>query len=98
MTSIDQLATSTLPDDGAAGALAGRVWLPRAEGPAVVALRGKEAIDVTRSFATIRDLCESADPAAALRRTDGDRVGLISDIVANTPPGSRDREKPWLLA
>jgi fumarylacetoacetate (FAA) hydrolase family protein len=98
MTSIDQLATSTLPDDGAAGALAGRVWLPKAEGPAVVALRGEEAIDVSRNFATIRDLCESADPAAALRRADGDRVGLISDIVANTPPGSRDREKPWLLA
>jgi fumarylacetoacetate (FAA) hydrolase family protein len=84
--------------DGAAGALAGRVWLPKAEGPAVVALRGEEAIDVSRNFATIRDLCESADPAAALRRADGDRVGLISDIVANTPPGSRDREKPWLLA
>ncbi len=98
MTSIELSASSTLPDDGAHGALAGRVFRPDAEGPAIVALRGEDVVDISRDYPTMRDLCESADSAAALRKASGERIGSLADIVANTPPDRRDRTKPWLLA
>ena len=36
---ITLTAKDVLPDDGTRGALVGRVWLPQAQGPAVVAVR-----------------------------------------------------------
>jgi fumarylacetoacetate (FAA) hydrolase family protein len=98
MSLIDQLISSTLPQDGAAGALAGRVWRPDAGGPSVAAVRGEDLVDVTRSFPTMRDLCETRDPAAALKGAQGERIGSLRDILANTPPEARDPAKPWLLA
>ena len=67
MPSLDLAVTATLPKDADAATLAGRVWRPDLGGPAVVTLRDGQVIDVTRSFPTSRDLCENADPAAALR-------------------------------
>jgi fumarylacetoacetate (FAA) hydrolase family protein len=87
-----------LPADADRGAFAGRVWRPDVEGPAVVAVRQAELIDVSRTFATMRDLGEAADPAAALRSADGERLGSLDEIAANTPPDARDPAKPWLLA
>ena len=91
-------AAAALPADAGAAALAGRVWRPDLGGPAVVTLRGGQLVDVTRSFPTSRDLCESADPAAALRATDGEVIGSLADILANTPVDGRDPKRPWLLS
>jgi len=91
-------ALTSLPADGTAGTLAGRVWRPDVNGPSVVALRGDDVFDVTATFATLRDLCEEADPAAALQQAAGERLGSIAALLANTPPDSRDPQKPWLLA
>ena len=98
MARLEDGLTDVLPGDGTAGALGGRVWLPRVEGPAVVAIRDGGVFDVARAFPTMRDLCETGDPAAALRAVAGERVGALADILANTPPDGRDRAKPWLLA
>ena len=87
-----------LPEDGTAGALVGRVWLPQAGGPAVVAVRADGVFDVTARFPTVSALCEEADPAAALRATRGERIGDFETILANTPPDRRDATKPHLLA
>ncbi len=92
------LAASPLPQDGTAGALAGRVWRPELDGPSVVAIRPEGVVDITPAFATMRDLCESADPAGALRGAEGERIGSLDEILANTPPDARDARKPWLLA
>lgn len=89
---------NSLPVDGTTGALVARIWRPELAGPSVVALRGEDVIDITASFPTVRDLCEEADPATALRRVDGERVGSLSELLANTPPDSRDPARPWLLA
>jgi fumarylacetoacetate (FAA) hydrolase family protein len=89
-------AATALPKDAGAS-LAGRVWLPRAEGPAVVKVVGGELQDVTSTFATMRDLCEQADPAKALRAASGPAVGKIDAILANTPTDGRDAAQPWLL-
>jgi fumarylacetoacetate (FAA) hydrolase family protein len=91
-------AQDLLPEDGTRGALAGRVWLPQAGGPAVVAIRDEGVFDVTARFPTVSALCEEADPAAALRSARGERIGDLDAILANTPPDGRDRQKPWLLA
>jgi fumarylacetoacetate (FAA) hydrolase family protein len=89
---------ATLPRDGDAGALVGRVWLPEAQGPAVVAVRGGDVIDLTALAPTVRDLCEQDDPAAVVRTGRGPRVGALADILANTPEARRDSSRPWLLA
>jgi len=98
MPDLKLSATSTLPADGFAGALAGRVWRPDEEGPSVVAIRREGVLDVSRAFPTMRDLCEAEDPAAALRAAAGVALGPLDAILANTPPDDRDPAKPWLLA
>ncbi len=95
-TAADPLAA--LPDDGYAGALAGRVWRPELGGPSVVAIREHGVVDVSHRFPTMRDLCEAPDPGAALRQADGEALAPLAAILANTPPDARDPAKPWLLA
>jgi fumarylacetoacetate (FAA) hydrolase family protein len=91
-------STATLPADGTAGALAGRVWLPGAGGPAVVAVRADGVHDVSRLAPTMCDLAEMPDAVAIARQGKGERIGSLADILANTPEAQRDRGKPWLLA
>ena len=87
-----------LPEDAGVAALAGRVWRPELGGPSVVAVRDGGLIDITAAFPTMRDLCEAPDPAAALRAASGEALGPLDPVLANTPPGARDRTRPWLLA
>jgi fumarylacetoacetate (FAA) hydrolase family protein len=89
---------NTLPADGYAGALAGRVWRPDVDGPSVVAVRAEGVFDVTNSFPTMRDLCETPDPAASLKVASGEAIGTLAEILRNTPPDRRNAAKPWLLA
>ena len=91
-------ASTTLPQDGASGALAGRVWRPESGGPAVVALREDGVFDISRSFPTMRDLCEDQSAAEALRASDGERIGSLQEILDNTPEDMRNAGLPWLLA
>ncbi len=91
-------AHATLPSDGTAGALVARVWVPRAEGPAVAAIRSDGAYDISALAPTMRDLCEMPDPAAIVRSAKGERIGALSEILANTPEDQRTPGKPWLLA
>jgi len=98
MPDLSQAAAAALPDDAANAVLAGRVWRPDAAGPSVVAIRDGQAIDVSARFPTMRDLAETADPAAALLATAGESLGPVASILANTPPDTRDRGRPWLLA
>ncbi|MHB2167303.1 fumarylacetoacetate hydrolase family protein [Alsobacter sp. R-9] len=102
MTRIALDLAATLPQDGAAGALAGRVWRPDAGGPSVVAIRAVagtvHAIDISRAFPTMRDLCEQPDPARALAEADGEDLGPLEAILGNTPPDGRVEDRPWLLS
>jgi fumarylacetoacetate (FAA) hydrolase family protein len=91
-------ANNSLPVDGTNGALVARIWRPELAGPSVVALRGEDVIDITASFPTVRDLCEQADPASALQQAKGEHVGSLAELLANTPPDSRNPARPWLLA
>jgi len=98
MSSFAQAVLAALPDDHASATLAGRVWRPDVGGPSVVAIRNGEVFDITDTYATMRDLCEEPDPAAATRAAKGESLGPVSDVLANTPPENRNPAKPWLLA
>jgi fumarylacetoacetate (FAA) hydrolase family protein len=78
--------------------LAGRVWLPSVEGPAVAAIRAGGVYDISRLAPTMRELAESADAVDIVREGKGERVGDLAEILANTPEAGRDRATPWLLA
>lgn len=91
-------AAQTLPDDGFAGTLIGRVWDPASDGPSPVAVREDGVFDLSRDFATVRDLCEMDDPAVAAQSTPGRRLGSFNEILANTDTSSRESSRPWLLS
>jgi fumarylacetoacetate (FAA) hydrolase family protein len=91
-------STTVLPRDAASAALAGRIWRPDVAGPSVVAVRPEGVFDITRVFATVRDLCEADDPASALRQAKGELIGSLDALLANTRPDTRDIAKPWFLA
>ena len=97
MPDLSQAAAAVLPDDAANALLAGRVWRPDMDGPSIVTIRDGMALDVSATFPTMRDLCETQDPATALRGASGDHLGPLTEILANTPPERRDQARPWLL-
>jgi fumarylacetoacetate (FAA) hydrolase family protein len=63
-----------------------------------VAVRPEGLVDITASHATVRDLAEQPDPAAALKAASGPVLGTLDAILANTIPDARDPSRPWLLA
>lgn len=97
-TSHQDEAVRTLPADGTVGTLVGRVWDPAGAGPSPVLVREDGVYELTPTFATVRDLCERPDPAAAAREAAGRRLGSFADILANTGAPDRDESRPWLLA
>ena len=95
----DHMTTAaTLPADADQAILAGRVWRPDVGGPSIVRIAKGRVIDVTRDAPTMTRLCEAADPATKLQSLEGDDLGPLNAILANTPEASRDETKPWLLA
>jgi fumarylacetoacetate (FAA) hydrolase family protein len=90
-------AASTLPADGTAGTLVGRVERPGI-GPSVVAIRKDGVFDVTKAFPTTADLFDKPDPAAALAAFAGEWIGDLASILANSIAAVRDAAKPSLLS
>lgn len=100
---VDEL----LPNDGCAGTLVGRVWLPAAvaseaaaaiDGPSVVAIREDGVYDLGKAAPTMAGLLEHDDPAAIVRATPGRRIGSLDAILANTLRATPDPTVPRLLA
>lgn len=91
-------ADRALPDDGYAGTLVGRVWDPAVGGPSPVIVNQDGVFDISRTYSTVRDLCEHPEPAVAARAARGIRLGGFDEILANTEPEARDASKPHLLA
>jgi fumarylacetoacetate (FAA) hydrolase family protein len=89
---------SALPDDSGKAALAGRVWRPEFDGPSVVAIRPAGVFDITKSFPTMRDLCEADNPKLAVNTVHGERLGDVNEVLANSVASSRNPAKPWFVA
>jgi fumarylacetoacetate (FAA) hydrolase family protein len=90
--------TATLPENGTAGALAGRIWRPDLGGPSVVAIREDGVFDISSFAATMRDLAEANDAVSIIRDGRAPRFARLAEVLANTPEAQRDPSKPWLLA
>src|SRR5262245_55874696 len=91
-------AAACLPRDPDA-LLVGRAWLPAGEGPAVIGVRGREAVDLTRTYPTVSHLLNVAAPGdvrAVIEKAVA--VASLADLVANSVEGARDPARPWLLA
>jgi fumarylacetoacetate (FAA) hydrolase family protein len=87
-----------LPEDGCAGTLVGRAWLPgEVPGPSVVALRERGVFDLGRIAPTITDLLNADDPVG-LARAPGERIGDLAPILANSAHDRRDPALPYFLA
>ncbi len=91
--------STILPHDADRTLLLGRVFLPEI-GPAVIAVRAGEAIDISGSFPLTALLLNEGDPPAALRAAaaTGRTLGAVQAIIDNSPEETRDTAKPFLLA
>jgi fumarylacetoacetate (FAA) hydrolase family protein len=89
---------NTLPADAGHATLLGRIWRPELQGPSVVTVRDGMVIDISSIYPTARDVCETADPARALRAAHGETVCSVQSLLANSSAASRDAALPWLLA
>ena len=78
-----------LPDDGTAGTLVGRAWIPASAdsiaGPSVVAVRADGVYDLSQQFPTMSGLLELPDPAAVVRAAAGRHVGSIESVQFLAP-------------
>jgi fumarylacetoacetate (FAA) hydrolase family protein len=88
-----------LPRDAERALLLGRVWLPGV-GPAVIALRGGRALDISESFPLSALLLNEDDPAQAFVAAAGKGrdLGPIDAIIDNSEEPRQDEAKPFLLA
>lgn len=91
-------AVTALAQDAHHATLVGRAWDAGAGGPVVVAVREGIVIDLSSTFATMRDVSEASDPAVVVRSSDGPVLGTVAALVANTPVDDRDSSRPWLLS
>ncbi len=88
-----------LPDDHRRAVLIGRVWLPEADGPALVTIRDDGVFDLSAVAATSAQFLNLPDPLAALRGAGPlPRIAGLADVLANTDPRSRNETQPWFLA
>ena len=90
-------ASASLPLAGG-GTLVGRVFEPAASGPTPVLVEDGEVYALTPRFATVSELTEQPDPAAAAREAKGAHLGSFAAIHENSQHGRRDPATPWLLA
>jgi len=91
-------ADMVLPTDAAVATLVGRAWRTDKDGPSVVVVRNGEIVDITASEATMTDLINAHAPAATAHDADGDVLGTVEAIIANSASDARDPAMPWLLA
>ncbi len=89
---------STLPIDAENATLVGRVWRSDNAGPSVVVIRNGNVFDITASEPTMTDLINAYAPAATAHDADGEDLGSVAAIVANSATDARDTALPWLLA
>ncbi len=89
----------SLPTDRDRAILIGRAWVVHpVPGPAVVAVRGDDVIDISTAAATVSGLLERDDAAAIARTAPGKRIGSIGELLANSVEETSDPMRPFLLA
>lgn len=87
--------SDVLPTDRDAATLVGRVHDPQESGPAVVAVRGDQLVDLTDTVPTLTDLLEHRDPVELARTAAPRQSWPLASVLAATIDGGPG---PRLLA
>ncbi len=87
--------SDVLPTDRDAATLVGRVHDPQESGPAVVAVRGDQLVDLTDTVPTLTDLLEHRDPVELARTAAPRQSWPLASVLAAPIDG---RPGPRLLA
>lgn len=86
-----------LPDDIDRALLVGRVWRPAPnEGPAIVAVRNGEVIDLSAHVETMADLLERTDAASLVASVEGKSLGKVEALLESSL--DEPAHAPYLLA
>ncbi|WP_417702090.1 fumarylacetoacetate hydrolase family protein [Pseudomonas sp.] len=89
---------NTLPEDGLAGTLIARVWLPGdLAGPVPVLLHEDGVFDLSPLSPTLAGLCELEDLAVRVHDSRARRLCSVAELLANSG-SQRDVGRPTLLA
>ena len=87
-----------LPEKWETATLVGRVWLPKAGGPAVAVIRQERVVDITGIVPTISELMNDANPLDRILGGSGRDIGGLSEVLANSAFDARDPSLPHFLA
>ena len=88
-----------LPDDGFVGTLVARVWRSgHVPGPSLVAIRSDGVYDLSTQFPTMSTLLECEVPARQVQAVNGERLGSLEEILANSDEAVRDPLCAFFLA
>ena len=102
MTLLQLEPSDILPEDGLAGCLVGRAWVPgksrETAGPSPVLINEGGVFDLAHAAPTLSLLLGSDGPVATAQSKAGVRLGGIEEILANSAYDRRDPEMPWFLA
>lgn len=81
------------------GVWLGRVQRPGFSHPRIVTLRCGEVVDITaKGAASVRDICELPKPADHVLCAEGEGLGGIAALLANSWAQRRDPARPFLLS
>ncbi|MGL4807649.1 MAG: hypothetical protein ACRC4O_02795, partial [Giesbergeria sp.] len=75
----DDNTTAYLPQDLDRALLVGRVW--REDGPALVAVRQGEVIDISAQCDCMADLLDRGDAADFARSVEGESLGSVTALL-----------------
>ena len=78
-----------LPADAADAVLVGRVWRPEVAGPALVAVRGADLVDLSAHAWTFAELLDRPDLVEVARNAPGPSLGPVQAVLANSVAASR---------
>ncbi|MEO6276484.1 fumarylacetoacetate hydrolase family protein [Roseateles sp.] len=87
-----------LPADAAGAVLVGRAWRPDIAGPALVAVRDGELVDLSTHAATFAELLDRPDLLDVARNAPGQTLGAVQAVLANALAASPNTALPRLLA
>lgn len=87
-----------LPADRADATLIGRVYDPVENGPAVVAVRGDQLVDLSQVAPTVSDLLERVDVLDLVRDAEPRKTWPLADVLAATVDEDADADSVRLLS
>jgi fumarylacetoacetate (FAA) hydrolase family protein len=90
------MANPIVPSEGV---LLGRARVPGYDHPRVVTVRGDDVVDITTKAApTSRDIAELDDPAGYVSSAEGQVIGSVHLLLANSWSAKTDPSQPSLLS